>query len=700
MQRWLLFGLRFAWWVVLGMALVVFVLSRWEGYSALQAPCGPAEAERCAHPLLLTQDGARDLERYGLSAPFYGGLLTAFTTIANMSYLLVGAVVYRYRRRDPYGIAVSMFLIVVGTIFTAYEPALASMPAALLFFHMLNNVGSFYLPFLYAFPDGTFAPRWTLAPSAVWVAAQAYRFLDPETWSRLNWDPVFMTLLVTATHGPLLYAVARRSKRAATAGERRRWTWFLAGVGSYVGFGLLTALPYVLQDGLLQLVVQVGFFAGLLFWPFAFGAGALERSGEQEHASLQKAVFVTVLGFVVVLLYAVAVGAVGALLRERDPLASMIATGVVAVSFHPLYTRLRRGANRLVYGEPESPYETMSRLVERLEGAAARPSAMWAAVAEGVAASLRLPYAAIALRRPTGEEYERAEYGSRGREGLRIEELPLTWNGDSLGALELGTTGPRPRMTPETESLLRHLGRQVSAAAHTVRLAEEVAASRERIVTAREEERRRLGRDLHDGLGAELAGALLRIDAIADRFEGDPELRDRFADAQRGIADAIREVRRLAYSLRPPTLDEFGLAFAVRELALRCEQPSLRVEVEAPERLPPMTAAAETAAYRIVQEALANALRHAGADRVTIALRWRDGLEATVEDDGRGLGPAPRAAGVGIRSMRERAEELGGAFELTAGRGGRGTRVRVVLPDRKERYGDDEDGERRDRPGE
>jgi signal transduction histidine kinase len=670
------------------MALAVFVWSRWYGYAALQTPCG--EARYCAHPMRLTEDAARDLARYGLSPAFYGSLIASFTTIANVSFFVVGAVVYRYRRRDAYGIAVSMFLIVTGTIFTAYEPALASAPALLIFFHILNNAGSFYLPFLYAFPDGSFAPRWTIVPSAIWAAAQTYRLLDPETWSRLNWDPVFMTLLVAATHGPLLYAVGRRFRLARDAAERRRWKWFLAGVGSYVAFGLLTALPYVLQDGLMQLIVQVGFFAGLLFWPFAFGAGALERGGEREHASLHRAVLVTSLGFVVVLLYAVAVGAAGLLLRERDPLASLIATGVVAALFHPLYVRLQRGANRLVYGEPASPYETMSRLVAGLERSARHPSAMWADVAAGVAQALRLPYAAVSLRRSAdgAHGYERAEYGSRDREGLRIDALPLTWDGETLGALELGTVGPRPRMSADTEALLGHLVRQVSAAAHTARLSEEVQASREAIVTAREEERRRLGRDLHDGLGAGLAGALLRIDAIAERFEDDEALRDRFADARRGIEDAIAETRRLAYSLRPPTLDEFGLAFAVRELALRCERPGLAVEVEAPERLPAMTAAEETAAYRIVQEALTNALRHAGADRVVVALRWRDGLAATIEDNGRGLGPA-YAPGVGIRSMRERAAELGGRLELTS-RSGIGTRVEAYFPRRKEGRADDE----------
>ena len=620
--------------------------------------------------------------RFGLSSAFYGSLLLALTTIANVSFFVVAAVVYRYRRYDSYGIAVSMFLVVTGTIFTAYEPALATAPVLLILFHILNQAGSFYLPFLYAFPDGTFAPRWTLAPSVLWVAAQTYRMLDPETWGRLSWDPVFMTLFVAATHGPLLYTVGRRYRRAGDAAERRRWRWFFVGVGSYIVFGMLMALPYVLQDGLTQLIVQAGFFAGLLFWPFAFGAGALERGGEREHASLHRAVLLTSLGFVVVLLYAVVVGAFGLLLRELDPLASMIAAGVVAALFHPLYVRLQRGVNRLVYGEPASPYETMSRLVEGVERSARSPAAMWQDIAEGVAQALRLPYAAVALRRPTVDCVERAECGNRLQEGLRIESLPLTWDGEVLGALELGAVGARPRMSADTEALLSHLVKQVSAVAHTLRLAEEVQASRERIVTAREEERRRIGRDLHDGLGAGLAGALLRIDAIAERFEDDPELQARFTDARRGIEEAIADARRLAYSLRPPTLDEFGLAFAVRELALRCERPQLTVEVDGPERVPEMTAAEETAAYRIVQEALANAVRHSGATRIRIALRWSDGLETTIEDNGRGIGET-YTPGVGIRSMRERAAELGGRLELTTGSvwtAGEGTRVRVYFP--------------------
>jgi signal transduction histidine kinase len=207
--------------------------------------------------------------------------------------------------------------------------------------------------------------------------------------------------------------------------------------------------------------------------------------------------------------------------------------------------------------------------------------------------------------------------------------------------------------------------------------------SRERLVLAREEERRRLRRDLHDELAPTLAALGLTAATVGELITTDPE---EAALANQRLRAAIRatvgDVRRLVYDLRPPALDELGLVEAVGERASRYDAPQegFRTTVEAPEELPPLPAAVEVAAYRIVQEALMNVARHARASMCTVRLVCPDSrtLEVEVTDDGVGL-PGSAEGGVGLSSMRERAAELGGTCEIERS-SPTGTRVFARLP--------------------
>ncbi|MGH3136440.1 MAG: histidine kinase [Gaiellaceae bacterium] len=210
--------------------------------------------------------------------------------------------------------------------------------------------------------------------------------------------------------------------------------------------------------------------------------------------------------------------------------------------------------------------------------------------------------------------------------------------------------------------------------------AAELQRSRERLVAAREEERRRLRRDLHDGLGPALAGAALKIEAAENVLATDSgAAADLLESARSEIQGAVADVRRLVHSLRPPALDELGLVGAVREQAERLsvgDHP--HVELEAPSELEPLPAAVEVAAYGIALEAMTNAARHADARTCLVRIALNGGLELEISDDGHGL-PDDYRAGVGMASMRERAEELGGTCEIE-GVDGHGTRVLALLP--------------------
>jgi two-component system, NarL family, sensor kinase len=229
--------------------------------------------------------------------------------------------------------------------------------------------------------------------------------------------------------------------------------------------------------------------------------------------------------------------------------------------------------------------------------------------------------------------------------------------------------------------LLEDFARRASAAASAVALSVEVQHARERLVSAREEERRRLRGDLHDGLGPTLAGAVLTIDAARRVLELDPIGADELLDqAAATVESTVAEVRRLVYGLRPPALDQLGLVGALRQQAAMIDLASadLSCEIQAPDPFPRLPAAVEVAAYRIAQEALTNVSRHANARHARVSISVADGLQLEIEDDGCGLRP-DGLAGVGLTSMRERATELGGLLEIIRPAGG-GTRIRVRVP--------------------
>jgi signal transduction histidine kinase len=384
--------------------------------------------------------------------------------------------------------------------------------------------------------------------------------------------------------------------------------------------------------------------------------------------------------------YVIIVGYLGALFRTGGDLAiSLVATGIVAVLFAPLRDRLQRGVNRLMYGERDDPYAVLSRLGQRLE-ATLEPHAMLPAVAESVAHALKLPHVAIELKR--GEEYETAaEYGWPAGEPLR---LPLVYGTETVGRIVLSPRAPGESFGPADRRLLDDLARQAGVAAHAVRLTNDLQRSRERLVTAREEERRRLRRNLHDGLGPALSSAMLKLGAARRLLPPDSLVDDLIVEVRDDMRATIADVRGLVYDLRPPALDQLGLELAIRDYAEQCaseDVDGMHVTVDAPEQLSPLPAAVEVAVYQIAREALTNAARHARARSCRVHLALQDGperveLRLEITDDGVGL-PDERHLGVGLSSMRERAEELGGKFSVESPPEG-GTRVVARLPVGKE----------------
>jgi len=306
------------------------------------------------------------------------------------------------------------------------------------------------------------------------------------------------------------------------------------------------------------------------------------------------------------------------------------------------------------------------------------PDAVLPAVVQTLAEALKLPYAAILLAQGEGM-VTAAAAGTP--EGVSVR-LPLVYQGEPVGELLVAPRSPGEGFSPADHRLLEDLARQAGVAAHAVQLTADLQRARERLATAREEERRRLRRDLHDGRGPQLASQALALAAARKLVARAPTAADALLDRLAEQAQAaVTDVRRLVHDLRPPALDDLGLVGALHEGAARYEHTGLHVAIDAPVSLPPLPAAVEVAAYRIAQEALANVARHAGARTCTVRLgldRAAGALALEILDDGRGLSP-DRRAGVGLASMRERAEELGGTWMIGPAPAG-GTRVFARLP--------------------
>jgi two-component system, NarL family, sensor kinase len=360
------------------------------------------------------------------------------------------------------------------------------------------------------------------------------------------------------------------------------------------------------------------------------------------------------------------------LLREHAGLGgSLLATAVIAVSFAPARDRLQRLVDRRLYGERHDPVRAMARLGERLRDAPGGD--VLAGVLQAVCEALRLPWASLRV--------DQTEVAAVGRPASVSESILLEHEGQHIGALLVGVRSGEDALGVADRQVLGILAAPVAVALHAVLLSQELQRSRERLVAAREEERRRLRRDLHDGLGPILTAVTLKADAARSALEVAPDRTDALLAELRGDANqAIGDLRRVIYDLRPATLDELGLLGALGEQADRFGRQGLAVTLQAPPTLPVLPAAVEVAAYRITTEALTNITRHAHAHRVTITVAIDGDLRLDVQDDGTtstANGHRWRP-GTGLQSMAERVAEVGGT--LTAGPTSTGGRVSASLP--------------------
>ncbi|QNN54353.1 sensor histidine kinase [Nocardioides mesophilus] len=502
--------------------------------------------------------------------------------------------------------------------------------------------------------------------------------------------PLGAVLLLGAVPAAVAALVLRQ--RRARGLVRQQLKWVLLGVLATLALMALSRLAPVLVGEPLAALA-------MLPLPVAIGVAVLRHGLWEVDVVLSRTVLYLLLTGIAASAYVLLVGPVGQILDDETAGATLTAAAV-ALLVLPVHAFLRRQVNRWVHGWEVEPYEVLTRLGHRLEDVGEIGSAddrLLPSVVTSVARAMRADRATLRLGDGTvlvahGSAAESVPGPAAGPAAApdveSVLEIPLRYAGDRLGTLSVERSGG---FTWNDRAVLDRLGGQTAIAAHTVLLERAARAAREEAVLAREEERRRLRHDLHDGIGPSLAALALQVETARDLAPDDPAA----ATALLGrlvprLNAAVAEVRALVNELRPPTLDELGLASAVRELTARLSTPDTEVRT-ATEGLAegladgladgggrPLPAAVEVAAYRIAGEAATNAVRHAAARHVDVLLhREPDRLRVEVRDDGTGLRDgAPR--GVGLTSMRMRAEELGGT--LTVSTSPHGTTVTASLP--------------------
>jgi len=468
----------------------------------------------------------------------------------------------------------------------------------------------------------------------------------------------------------LLYLRYRRS----AAADRRRIRWMLVGTGSALLVFVANSAVATFSSGPVATVaVWVLWVLGLLL-VFASLAVALSDDGVLGiDRAARRSVIYRMLWLMIAAVYVAAATALGILASRYLPVgvAMLLAAGA-ALAFQPAQRKLERLADRWVFGRRLDGYTVLTRFGAMLETTPGAPNL--------------LPRLADAIREGLAVEWVRVRLGAEaatagldpGATPDPAYVAPLVHAGITLGRIECGPRHDGP-LLDEDHRLLAHLAGQAATAASNMRLTAELIASRARIAHAQDAERQRIQRDLHDGAQQDVVALTAKLALSRERLRrGDPRADAPLAELQRDLGHLLTTLREFAHAIHPPVLADQGLLDAIEAQAARLP---LEVVIEADPALRGVRYPAhiETTTWYVVAEALTNAVKHARAERVLVALAQPDGhLTVEVRDDGCGFDPgSPR--GLGLAGLTDRISIVHGALRIDS-QPGRGTTLHAEIP--------------------
>ena len=535
-------------------------------------------------------------------------------------------------------------------------------------------------------PDGVLlSHRWRLVSRLATVAMVAATLgftLDPEdegAFASAPWAEAagFAGLILIAVTAVLSIAsLVMRSRRAGSV-ERHQIRWIAIGGVAFIGTWIITlVISFVFIEGEPDLVLSAIALTLYAAIPVSIGIAILRYRLYDIDVVIRKALIVASLVAFFVAVYSLVVGGVGALVGSSGNTALSFAAAVIAaILFQPVLARARRFADRFVYGKRATPYEVLAEFGENLAGT--------------YAADDVLPRTARMLAEGIGAET--ATVWLDGDEGMRpVATWPLDaeagadddaraevrHQGEMLGALSVKMP-PNDPMDPSKERLIADVAAQAGLVLRNVALVEDLRASRRRLVSAQDEERRKLERNIHDGAQQQLVALAIKARLARQLTERDPAkasvlLEEVEAETMR----ALEDLRVLARGIYPPLLADKGLVAALRSQAERAVIP---VDV-ASDDIERYAQPVEAAVYFSVLEALQNVAKYADASHATVRLQQANGaLVFEVRDDGAGFEPSATGYGTGLQGMADRLAALDGDIRIVSSPGA-GTTVTGTIP--------------------
>jgi len=560
--------------------------------------------------------------------------------------------------------------------------------------------------FALLFPSGRLTRRWLAWVAGIALAGRIVPDLLPYAAVQIDKWPLGLSLgWLVVFYGALAYSQITQYRENVEPEARqaiRKVAYGLIGAClALIGVNLLLLVwPDLYMSDVYWLDLTIRII--MLFIPISLGSALLKNRLWGVPPIVRRSFVYAALLVLLFGIYMATVSYLSLVFRTESGVFQLIATGVVAVLFAPLKAVMEKLINRIVYGKRGNPVAFLVGLGDRLTEPYA-PEQVLGSVVSTVKEMMQLPHAAVTIV-VNGRETEAAAAGVRHES--QLIRFPLVVGGEELGSLYVSPRAPDEPLKRADLKLLLLLGREAARIVHGLkqsldigRLMQELQASKEKLIFAREEERRSIRNNLHDDLAPRLASLALSASAAREYMRRDPpRAASIVSELESDIRVIVADIREFVHNLRPPALDQYGLVEAIRQRADRLTQigasheggERIQMEVTAPCPLPALPAAVEVAAYRIVSEALVNVVKHAQASLCSVTLDVQMGqqgeeLYVEIADDGIGMSgagsqaPGVQASGVGLTSIRERAAELGGRSVIAAAEGG-GTRIAAWLP--------------------
>jgi signal transduction histidine kinase len=589
-----------------------------------------------------------------------------------------------------------------------------------------NLIAASLIPVVLLFPTGRLLSKWwrPVLGAAIWVivvggtaqtlergtvvaggltnALQTAHVAYPNplgVFPRHGWyDQLLAVTAVMAWACALLAIVSVFLRRRGASAELRQQLAWLGYVGALFLAVAVANVGYIAVthggNGSLGTFFFVLLFGiPLLGIPAACAVAVLRYHLYDLDVVVRKTVVAALVAAAFTAIYALIVLGVGAAAGHPGNSAlTFAAAALAAVLLQPLRARAGRLADRLVYGRRATPYEVLSEFAKRVAGTyatdqvlpaiarmlggatGAQRAEVWMQV--GGQARREAAWPAASPDGPPPPEPSDPETGGPPRPGGRTREFAVEHHGERLGWLRL-TSGPREPLTPAGERLARDVAAQAGLVLRNVGLIEDLRASRQRIVAAADQARRRIERDLHDGAQQQLVALRISLGLARSAVQTAPEQAgELLKQTEQAASRALEDLRDLARGIYPPLLADLGLRAALEAQARKAAVP-VTVEATGIGRYPQPT---EAALYFSVLEALQNVAKYARAPAARVTL-GRDGpsLVFTVEDDGTGFDPATTPMGTGLQGIADRLAALGGTVEITSAPG-HGTRVTGRVP--------------------